>query len=903
MSRYSVVTDPETPYTASLHGGAHLSASFQERPAARAPLTVTTAPTSPRLRLGRIASALLLACYLPMASAQLVADPGKPDAAQQKDVLPYAIDRDGPGAPTVSAVDSDGFVTLSFGPGKPQDAPGWLVIRPREGHWDWHAVKSLRMHVQNAMPWALTLLMQLKDEQGQTLQATLALPPSGPFALAMPLSATLPLQMGMRSGPVIPWTVKDANGAESPQGLVETTVGALDITKIREIRIGMPPPDAEQKIRLGKVFLPPIGTDDLQAGYTDIVDAYGQYTRADWPGKYRLPRKLARALEDTTPPDVKAARRKADGVKDVRDLDGDGKVSKRELRLARTEEQAEKRLTARQKARRAKAWRDAQEAARADFALHARQADQKLATALAALQDEDEENAGSSYSADKHRPALDRFGGITGIEGSSHGSGWFRTGHLTLKDGSQRHILITPEGNPFFSFGVNAVQRDNSETFVGGREFQFTSLPVRGMAEYRFTQKKDSTETLPADSGAQQNRRFLKGQTHDFYHANLYRRDGDDWAQRWVTRTGKRLKSWGFNTVGAWSDDSMNRVKLPYTRIAHVSGPFARLSDGNDWWQGIPDAFDPAFGQALEATLKKETASSQDDPYLIGWFVDNELGWGNGSAPDPLARYALAYSALKMDAAQPQAHAKRALVKLLRERYNDDVKELARVWQQPLSDWKALEAAWPAERLPDGRNPQVAADLSAFLRLHAETYYSQVAQALKKHDPHHLYLGSRFAGRTPESIAACARWCDVVSFNLYIPSLREGFEAEEFARIDKPALLTEFHFGSSDRGPFWPGVMVVNTEAERGPAYRKMLESVLANRQFVGAHWFQYLDQPVTGRWLDGENGHLGLVGITDVPWHDFVLSVARTNRDVLGQLRREAASVSVSAEKEKTAD
>ena len=225
MSRYSVVTHPETPHAASPRGGALLSASFQERPAARAPLTVTTAPTSPRLRMGRIASALLLACYLPLASAQLVADPGQPDAAQQKDVLPYAIDRDGPGAPTVSAEDGDGFVTLSFGPGKPQDAPGWLVIRPQEGHWDWHAVKSLRMHIQNAMPWALTLLMQLKDEQGQTLQATLALPPSGPFALAMPLSATLPLQMGMRSGPVIPWTVKDANGAESPLGLVEATAG------------------------------------------------------------------------------------------------------------------------------------------------------------------------------------------------------------------------------------------------------------------------------------------------------------------------------------------------------------------------------------------------------------------------------------------------------------------------------------------------------------------------------------------------------------------------------------------------------------------------------------------------------------------------------------------------------
>jgi hypothetical protein len=34
----------------------------------------------------------------------------------------------------------------------------------------------------------------------------------------------------------------------------------------------------------------------------------------------------------------------------------------------------------------------------------------------------------------------------------------------------------------------------------------------------------------------------------------------------------------------------------------------------------------------------------------------------------------------------------------------------------------------------------------------------------------------------------------------------------------------------------------------------------------VGAHWFQYLDQPASGRLLDGENGHLGLVAITDVP-------------------------------------
>ena len=65
MSRYSVATYPETPRTVGPRDGPHQPASFQERPATHAPVSVTATPPLPRLRLGRIASALLLACYLP----------------------------------------------------------------------------------------------------------------------------------------------------------------------------------------------------------------------------------------------------------------------------------------------------------------------------------------------------------------------------------------------------------------------------------------------------------------------------------------------------------------------------------------------------------------------------------------------------------------------------------------------------------------------------------------------------------------------------------------------------------------------------------------------------------------------------------------------------------------------
>ncbi len=59
----------------------------------------------------------------------------------------------------------------------------------------------------------------------------------------------------------------------------------------------------------------------------------------------------------------------------------------------------------------------------------------------------------------------------------------------------------------------------------------------------------------------------------------------------------------------------------------------------------------------------------------------------------------------------------------------------------------------------------------------------------------------------------------------------------------------------------------------------------------VGAHWFQYLDQPASGRLLDGENGHLGLVAITDRPWQGFVEQVRKANLQLPNWLKAPPAA------------
>lgn len=53
--------------------------------------------------------------------------------------------------------------------------------------------------------------------------------------------------------------------------------------------------------------------------------------------------------------------------------------------------------------------------------------------------------------------------------------------------------------------------------------------------------------------------------------------------------------------------------------------------------------------------------------------------------------------------------------------------------------------------------------------------------------------------------------------------------------------------------------------------YKQYIESVEDNPAFVGCHWFQYYDEPLTGRFADGENYNIGFVSVTDTPYPEMV--------------------------------
>lgn len=478
------------------------------------------------------------------------------------------------------------------------------------------------------------------------------------------------------------------------------------------------------------------------------------------------------------------------------------------------------------------------------------------------------------------RPRTDRFGGL--LDGPTFtASGFFRT---EKRDG--RWYLVTPSGQAFYSLGVNALSAVQSATYVEGRETMFGALPEPGSALAAYYGVGDSRR----GTGASRDLGFAHGRWFDFYRANLRRSYGDpacapgcgDFdAPRWTTHTLERLKAWGFNTIGNWSDGSLVAARrMPYTLPLLIGGNFATVSTGLDLWGSMPDPFDPRFAEATERAVQVASEGHAKDPWLIGYFADNELAWVGIGEP-VRARYALALGSLRLGADSP---AKRAFVEQLRGRYAT-AEELAAAWGIELADWSVLESAGFEGPLPEAGHPAIEEDLQRFQRLYANTYFRIVAEKLEAKAPNHLLLGGRFAATIPEAVEACAQYCDVLSFNFYTREPQHGYDFAVLRALDKPLMITEFHFGSRDRGPFWGGLQEVWTEEQRGPAYAHYLERALDEPNIVGLHWFQYLDQPITGRLLDGENGHLGLVAITDRPYQGFVEAVRQANLKVAERL------------------
>ncbi|MCP3933033.1 MAG: hypothetical protein GY705_28515 [Bacteroidetes bacterium] len=409
------------------------------------------------------------------------------------------------------------------------------------------------------------------------------------------------------------------------------------------------------------------------------------------------------------------------------------------------------------------------------------------------------------------------------------------TGHFRTEKIDGKWWLIDPEGCLFWSHGITGVGKGAATTKVAGRNHYFSELPKRDSPRFQFALRTAQEKIV----------------SFNYTASNLYLKYGEDWKEIYQENAHKRLKSWGMNTLGNWSDTETYMLrKTPYTvsvnfRWERVGGKLK-----------FPNVFHPKYKTNLKKAFlnHKET---WNDAWCIGYFVDNELhGWG------AIGNHVLISPA--------NDNAKVELVNFLKKKYSE-IAQLNGTWGTSYKSWEAL-----LNTTQKVKGKTASVDLLEFEKKMVDLYYQTCNEVIKENAPNKLYLGSRLHNHYyPEDlkhqrwiVPIAAKYCDVISFNRYrfAPNDLQAHDKS----IDKPIIIGEFHFGALDRGMLHTGLRSVQNQEQRGRAYYQYIKAALENPYLVGAHWFQFGEQAVTGRG-DGENYQIGFLDVCDTPYQETV--------------------------------
>ncbi|WP_175623865.1 agarase [Pseudocolwellia agarivorans] len=538
----------------------------------------------------------------------------------------------------------------------------------------------------------------------------------------------------------------------------------------------------------------------------------------------------------------------------------------------------------------------------------------KRSTALDIKSDEqlkaiaDEELAELAKS--KGMPDRSKFGGYT--KGPKlEATGFFRTEKVNGK-----WWMVDPEGNIFFSHGPANVRMANMTTITGidyndssireKSSDEITPEDSMGIIKIPNSIRKDNYviselrnnmfEWLPSyDDPLAEHYSYRRsthkgpvpyGETFSFYRANLERRYGEttpeSYVKKWHQVTADRMHDWGFTSFGNWVDPAFYQSEqVPYFANGWIIGDFKTLSGKKNHWGLMPDPYDPVFAERAKITIDAIAKNIQSSPWCAGIFIDNEKSWGEreGSVH---ARYGVILDALSKSV--EESPAKKAYSAHLKEKYKN-IDTLNSAWNTEIANWNSFDkGADFFERVSYSK--QHVSDLSKMLEMLGEQYFIVVHNTLEKALPNHLYMGARMAnwGMPDEIIKASLKYSDVLSFNIYEEGMQDHFW-KFLEEVDLPVVVGEFHIGTAtDSGMYNPGIVHAANQENRAQMYKNYMESVLNKPYMVGAHWFQYIDEPISGRAFDGENANIGFVTVTDIPYPEMIKAVKEVTSSMYQQ-------------------
>ncbi len=299
----------------------------------------------------------------------------------------------------------------------------------------------------------------------------------------------------------------------------------------------------------------------------------------------------------------------------------------------------------------------------------------------------------------------------------------------------------------------------------------------------------------------------------------------------------------GANTLGCWSDETINddtNKKMPYCPRWNFMSTYKNNNQRTKdlFAKGIIPVFDPGYIDFCDGHAQ-QLAAKKDDLFLLGHFSDNELPiYDNTTYGNLLDRF-LAIS----DKSDPNYLAAKN---------------------------------WIVNR--KGQNYSISEeDRELFHGFVTGTYYKITSEAIKRHDPNHLYLGSRLHGaakRMPSIFAEAGKYVDIISINIYGTWTPSTKEMDMWSAGNKPFFVTEFYAKAEDSrlgnatGAGW----LVPTQEDRAKFFENFTLALIEHPRCVGYHYFRY---------IDNNDSNKGLLDVNYQWWEPMKNSFYKIARDI----------------------
>ena len=343
------------------------------------------------------------------------------------------------------------------------------------------------------------------------------------------------------------------------------------------------------------------------------------------------------------------------------------------------------------------------------------------------------------------------------------------------------------------------------------------------------------------------------------WNGSVGKYDGD--LKAWGTKTIARIRDAGFKGLGAWCHPIFHQLDVPIARDLNVWKHYGSLNSR---------LYHPDWIKIADDTIAKACDPLRNNKNLIGYYTDNELDWSDATIGP--SQY---FDGLPMG--DPN---RLEVIKTIKSIW-PTVDAYNAAWSAHLASWAQLESQPKLAREPDAAYAKL---FSVWLDKAATYYFKTTSELIHKHDPNHLILGVRFAGFAPKEVVRASRdYTDAQSLNYYVADAQ--LDPDMFGMIAKesgqPLIITEYSFNALDgrsgnRNTFGFQAQVPDQEA-RAEGYALFTTRLARVPYIIGADWFQWSDEPPSGRSSDGEDVNFGVVDVDDHPYQQLVDAVRET--------------------------